>query len=972
MRLSGLKTNWSATASFLVAALLFLFSASVTAQRYSFQEYTEGLGNLNVTSIVQDHTGYLWVGTQNGIYRYDGSQFRRFGSEAGLPERSIMSLYVGQDGTLWVATTEGIYFRKQDGGFAEVKMLGPQGEASQRTGSVFTAAGPDRVVAATRTGAVDLHRVGTDVWAGTPLKLLGKVTWGVVFDREGTLWYGCDNDLCRMTQGQTERVSQSMGIPADTWQGMVQTRDGHVWLRGARHVGEVDTRTHTYIGRDLPGPAYAEPYPNIVQDQQGRVLVYAGLELGVWEGQKWRVLTQRNGLPPFEMEGIFVDREGSVWLGVSGHGLRRWSAEDAWESYTMSSGLNDNLVWDELRDKQGRLWIATEQGLNWIPADGSEPRAWHAPGIEFKRAGGLAVTPDGAIWAGSSSGIVVRIDPKTLGARQWKMPDVYRMLVDGSGNVWAGTREGLFEIEHAKWTSGPHRIDAPVFGKPVQLFSELSLDSTGHVWTVCPQGIFKLNEDGWTQIDLGHSDAHPDLIAFDKKGFLWTAGPSQKLMRMRLEGNRVVQWESYQRPEILSEQVVALMVDSRGWLWVGQDAGVSVFDGSEWRSFAREDGLVWNDVDSNAIREDNDGSILIGTSGGLAHLINPSTLAIHTEVPPVFSEVSYGGTSLTNGGSALWDNLPLDISMAVLSFKSGHEANVRYRMKGAVDTGWDEAREFSIRYDHLGPGHYQFEVTTVDHAGRAASKPVTFQFTIRPRWWQRTSLRIAVVFVTLIVCVLVWRWRVGQLIRQRRHLESAVRSRTEELEREKNILVGMREQMRHFAEHDGLSGLWNHRVIVERLRGEVDRSRRDGTPLSIILADVDFFKRINDTYGHPVGDRVLKEVSTLFQSMVRSYDWVGRYGGEEFLLVLPGTNLEQARVRAEQMRRAIESMVIMEGADRIEVTISLGVAAGYPSHYDTMVQTADSSLYEAKNNGRNRVVATEIENPKALKSKIAG
>ncbi len=140
--------------------------------------------------------------------------------------------------------------------------------------------------------------------------------------------------------------------------------------------------------------------------------------------------------------------------------------------------------------------------------------------------------------------------------------------------------------------------------------------------------------------------------------------------------------------------------------------------------------------------------------------------------------------------------------------------------------------------------------------------------------------------------------RVGQLMRQKRHLEDAVKGRTADLEREKTELVRTREQMRHFAEHDGLTGLWNHRIIVERLRGEVDRSQRDGTPVSIILVDLDYFKHVNDTMGHRAGDLTLQETGAIFQRAVRSYDWVGRYGGEEFLLILPGSDYAAAHARA--------------------------------------------------------------------------
>ena len=101
-------------------AVLCFASLSCSAQRYSFREYIQGLGNLNIAWLAQDRTGYLWVGTQNGLYRYDGSQFQRYGASEGLPERMIQNLYVGVDGTLWVATTTQHFLRAKNGKFAEV------------------------------------------------------------------------------------------------------------------------------------------------------------------------------------------------------------------------------------------------------------------------------------------------------------------------------------------------------------------------------------------------------------------------------------------------------------------------------------------------------------------------------------------------------------------------------------------------------------------------------------------------------------------------------------------------------------------------------------------------------------------------------------------------------------------------------------------------------------------------------------
>jgi diguanylate cyclase (GGDEF)-like protein len=241
------------------------------------------------------------------------------------------------------------------------------------------------------------------------------------------------------------------------------------------------------------------------------------------------------------------------------------------------------------------------------------------------------------------------------------------------------------------------------------------------------------------------------------------------------------------------------------------------------------------------------------------------------------------------------------------------------------------------------------------------SPTASFSFTIVPLWWQNVYLKRGLGILCLVLAVWSWRRRVGQLVRQKRQLEEAVRGRTKDLEKEKIELLRTREQMRHFAEHDGLTGLFNHRIIVERLRGVVERSQRDGTPMAIILADLDYFKRINDEMGHVAGDLTLRETGAIFQRSVRSYDWVGRYGGEEFLLILPGSNMEAAQARAEHLRTTLQVARFGEPDKAFSVTASFGVAAGFPRDYEEMIQIADAALYRAKNNGRNCVVATEIK-----------
>lgn len=171
-------------------------------------------------------------------------------------------------------------------------------------------------------------------------------------------------------------------------------------------------------------------------------------------------------------------------------------------------------------------------------------------------------------------------------------------------------------------------------------------------------------------------------------------------------------------------------------------------------------------------------------------------------------------------------------------------------------------------------------------------------------------------------------------------------------------LITARESFRHQAAHDQLTDLLNRRAILEALERELARAQREGTALSLVMADLDHFKDINDSYGHAVGDQVLREAAHRMQSAIRPYDAIGRYGGEEFLIILPGCGNSDALARAEQIRVGLaEAPVQTEDGRLLPVTMSLGVAAkpiGDAASPDSLLAPADAALYRAKRGGRNR------------------
>ncbi|MBW1642674.1 MAG: diguanylate cyclase [Deltaproteobacteria bacterium] len=173
-------------------------------------------------------------------------------------------------------------------------------------------------------------------------------------------------------------------------------------------------------------------------------------------------------------------------------------------------------------------------------------------------------------------------------------------------------------------------------------------------------------------------------------------------------------------------------------------------------------------------------------------------------------------------------------------------------------------------------------------------------------------------------------------------------------------IIELEQRILKLATTDSLTGVLNRRAFFERMEQEINRSLRENTSLSLILTDIDYFKKVNDRYGHQVGDLVLQGFTEQLLNSSRPYDFVGRYGGEEFVICLPGAGLSQSGSVAERMRSKVEEMktVLPDGSQSIRITASFGVTSflmDSKEKADSLIKRADNALYKAKNEGRNRV-----------------
>lgn len=171
-------------------------------------------------------------------------------------------------------------------------------------------------------------------------------------------------------------------------------------------------------------------------------------------------------------------------------------------------------------------------------------------------------------------------------------------------------------------------------------------------------------------------------------------------------------------------------------------------------------------------------------------------------------------------------------------------------------------------------------------------------------------------------------------------------------------LLAAREALRDQATRDSLTRLWNRNSILEALSRELSRSEREKSPLGVVIVDLDHFKQINDNHGHPAGDAVLQEAARRMQSSVRQYDSIGRYGGEEFLVLLPRCSEAESYSQAERLRKQLAQTDIRFNDISLRVTASFGVTAAIPGERwdaEGLIRKADEALYLAKKSGRNRV-----------------
>jgi diguanylate cyclase (GGDEF)-like protein len=497
---------------------------------------------------------------------------------------------------------------------------------------------------------------------------------------------------------------------------------------------------------------------------------------------------------------------------------------------------------------------------------------------------------------------------------------------------------------------------------PAGRFYRAVQDAHGALLFTSEDGLFRFENKIWTHIRMPRQylPTYNAQIALEPDGSFWITGSSPPLLHARLNGDQVTMLDQASTPPLASANIYLLATDRRGWLWVGTDSGLDVFNGREWRHCSQEDGLIWNDIDTAAFYGDDDGSVWIGTSNGLSHILHPERLFVPETLEVWLSDIHLGTRMLPvdRVESVPWDHYPLTFRVSASNFARVHAITFRYRLEGLEENSL-ETKDHEVRYALLPAGNYRLAVSAID-ASRNQQSPVRYLgFEIRPPWWRTSGFYVSVATCIVVIVLMIWAWGNRLMIARQRELQALIKERTRELENKNTALLDARVALMEQATHDSLTAVLNRGAIFEVLQQEMERAARQRTPLTAVLVDIDHFKRINDVHGHQIGDAVLREIAQRLKAALRSYDSLGRYGGEEFMIVMPGLSREDSLARIRQVHQAVNGQVIHKDIEAV-VTCSLGVAwLEGALDLESLVHAADQALYSAKANGRNRVEIAE-------------
>jgi ligand-binding sensor domain-containing protein len=757
----------------------------------------DGLPQITIEAILQGRDGYLWLGTQEGLVRFDGLGFEVFDRDRlpAMTTNHVGTLLEDPDGGLWLGTLGGGLLHFRDG----------------------------RLTAYTSAQG-----------------LSGDSVTALLRDREGRLWVGTESGGVDVMEAGRFRIhGVREGLPSEQVNALLLDGEGAVWVATARGLARVSGGQVTTFGLAEGLPALA--VTALVEDAEGRL--WAGTTAGLaWRkgDDHFRTLTERDGLPHDEVRSLHVDPQGSLWVGTTGGLARR--ADGRFESFTSRQGLTNDAVLSLFTDREGSLWIGTNGGgLNRL-REGKVTTYGQRHGLHEEDTYAVTGARAGGLWVGSFRGEIHRFDgarfEAVLAAEQLGGVRLRTLHEDSAGRLWIGTDRGLHLLprrsefgaavktgggsgppvppiavglpsvpvrviyetrDHSLWvgTDGAGlfrlkegRLEAfgAAQGLPSTQVRAVLEDQQGRLWVGTYGGLAYWEEGRFHAYTTAHGLGHAFVRCLHESsdGTLWIGTYGGGLSRWR-EGRLRTITSAH---GLLSDALYAVVEDGAGPVWMSCNKGIFRAKRADLEAVA--DGRVprlaieaFDEADGMGTRECNggnpgawrtaDGRLWFATPAGVVGVDPARLVTNHIPPPVVIQHVRLDGREAALGPGAYLDPRPLrlEFQYAALSLVSPKRVRYRYQLEG-LDRGWVEAGSSRVaQYTQLQPGQYRFRVVACNSDGLWNPEGASLALGLAPAFHETPWFAGLVVLGIGLAGLALHRWRVVRL--QRRETELSAR-----------------------------------------------------------------------------------------------------------------------------------------------------------------------------------------------------
>ncbi len=947
----------------------------------------DGLPQASVQDIIQSRDGYIWFGTQEGLVRFDGVRFDVYNrrNTPVFTTGNISTIIEDADGVLWIGTTGGGLLRSEEGEFQVFTT--EQGLSSNVVLSLLETASGD-IWIGTDAG-LNLFRDGKFKIYGLADGLPHETIPALAQDVHGRVWAGTQGGgIGLVDKEQILVLDESWGLSSNSVRALLSASDGSVWI-GTDNGGLSRYKDGTFVDTPKVEELGADSVFSLEEDGDGNLWVgTANNGLIRCRQGLMSVYSSTEGLTHDRVSSLMMDREGSLWIGTFGGGLNRLR-DTPFTTYGAKEGLSSDHVWSVFEDREDCLWVGTQVGLDMMVDGKPSPYAGRAEMVG-KPVMSLFQDGEGRLWVGTHGYGLWRLEEGTWTA--WLEEDgladniVFTVNQDANGSVWAGTQAGLTRIIDEELTTF-----TTADGLPHDNIRGLQIDGDNTLWIGTRGGGLAQYKDGaFKGIDLGENlTPNQRLIMdlyLDGRGGLWLGTP-EGLLYYRDGKTRQLTTQN----GLYDDTVHRILEDDAGNLWVSCNHGIyriprldleryaaGTADRITYESYGRADGMRNEECNGGyqpAGWRTMDGRLWFPTIDGLVSL-DPSDIRSSEVPPPVLIEriqvdnenIEADEVAVLPAGSSRFEfhyNAP--------TFLDPDKVQFRIRLDG-LDDDWVEAGTRRIAYfTQLNPGEYTFNVTACNSDGVWNENGANFSFVLEPRFYQRSLFYVFCVLLVLSTALGMHGMRVRQLRVREKELLSAVHERTVELRQ-------MARELKELALRDPLTGLRNRRYLFETITPQLDSLRQrhlrevggssdrrpssEGEVMGLFMVDIDHFKKVNDELGHDAGDVVLQQFAQVISACARTNDVVVRWGGEEFLLVLPRTGYAHLTTFAERVRSTVEKKTFkLRNGHTLNLTCSVGYTSfpvfsdpNYDLNLDHVISVADLGLMAAKQEGRNRII----------------